>query len=265
MAHTPREILRNSVKDKLARDQVVASLIVRLVRTVEIAQIAKTAGFDSFYVDMEHNGFSFDITGQICMAGLAAGIPPFVRVPSISPHDISRALDGGALGVIAPHIHSAREAERVVRAAKFAPLGDRSIAGGLPHMQFRTFPATETIGALNEATMVLIMIESTEALAEVDAIAAVEGVDLLFIGTNDLCSSLGIPGQLDHDKVRSAYAKAMDACRKHGKHLGIGGLSAHPKLVSDFIKLGARYVSTGTDLSLLLGAATAKAKQVRES
>jgi 2-keto-3-deoxy-L-rhamnonate aldolase RhmA len=129
----------------------------------------------------------------------------------------------------------------------------------------RTFPATETIGALNEATMVLIMIESTEALAEVDAIAAVEGVDLLFIGTNDLCSSLGIPGQLDHDKVRSAYAKAMDACRKHGKHLGIGGLSAHPKLVGDFIKLGARYVSTGTDLSFLLGAAAAKAKQVRES
>jgi 4-hydroxy-2-oxoheptanedioate aldolase len=243
MAYTPREFLRNSVKDKLAQNQVVASMIVRLVRTVEIAQIAKTAGFDSFYVDMEHNGFSFETTGQLCMAGLAAGIAPFV----------------------APHIHSAREAERVVRAAKFAPLGERSIAGGLPHLQFRTFPATETIGALNEATMVLIMIESTEALAEVDAIAAVEGVDVLFIGTNDLCSSLGIPGQLDDDKVRSAYAKAMDACRKHGKHLGIGGLSAHPKLVSDFIKLGARYVSTGTDLSFLLGAATAKATQVREA
>jgi 4-hydroxy-2-oxoheptanedioate aldolase len=265
MPHTSKEFLRNTVKDKLAQDQVVASMIVRLVRTVEIAQIAKTAGFDSFYVDMEHNGFSFETTGQLCMAGLAAGIAPFVRVPSIAPQDISRALDGGALGVIAPHIHSAREAERVVRAAKFAPLGDHSIAGGLPHLQFRTFPATETIRALNEATMVLIMIESAEALAEIDAIAAVEGVDVLFIGTNDLCSSLGIPGQLDHDKVRSAYAEAMDACRKHGKHLGIGGLSAYPKLVSGFIKLGARYVSTGTDLSFLLGAATAKATQVRES
>ena len=112
--------------------------------------------------------------------------------------------------------------------------------------------------------MVVIMIESGEALAEVDEIAAVEGVDLLLIGTNDLCASLGIPGQLDHDKVRSAYAKAMEACRKHGKHLGIGGLSAYPRLVGDFVKLGARYVSTGTDLSFLLGTATAKAKQVRE-
>lgn len=264
MANSPRELLRNSVKDKLAQNEVVASMIVRLVRTVEIAQIAKTAGFDSFYVDMEHNGFSFETTGQLCVAGLAAGIAPFVRVPSISAHDISRALDGGALGVIAPHIHSAREAERVVRAAKFAPLGDRSIAGGLPHLQFRTFSATETVNALNDATMVAIMIESAEALAEVDEIAAVEGVDLLLVGTNDLCSSLGIPGQLDHDKVRSAYAKAIDACRKHGKHLGVGGLSAYPRLAGEFVKMGARYVSTGTDLSFLLGAATAKAKQVRE-
>jgi 4-hydroxy-2-oxoheptanedioate aldolase len=87
---------------------------------------------------------------------------------------------------------------------------------------------------------------------------------LLLIGTNDLCSSLDIPGQLEHDKVRDSYSKAMEACRKHGKHLGVGGLSAHPSLARDFVKLGARYVSTGTDLSFLLGAATAKAKQVSQ-
>jgi len=264
MADSAREFLRNSVKDKLARDQVVASMIVRLVRTVEIAQIAKTAGFDSFYVDMEHNGFSFDTTGQLCMAGLAVGITPFVRVPSVAPHDIARALDGGALGVIAPHVHSARDAESVVRAARFAPLGERSIAGGLPHLQFRTFSAAESMNALNDATMVVIMIESAQALAEVDKIAAVEGVDLLLIGTNDLCSSLGIPGQFERDEVRNAYAKAMEACRRHGKHLGVGGLSAHPKLAGEFVKMGARYVSTGTDSSFLLAAATAKARQVRE-
>jgi len=264
MADSPRELLRNTVKDKLARDEVVASMIVRLVRSVEIAQIAKTAGFDSFYVDMEHNGFSFDTTGQLCMAGLAAGIAPFVRVPSIAPHDISRALDGGALGVIAPHIQSAQDAEEVVRAAKFAPLGDRSIAGGLPHLQFRTFPAQDTIQALNAATTVVIMIEAAEALAQIDEIAQVAGVDLLLIGTNDLCASLGIPGQFEHDKVRDAYARAVETCRKYGKHVGVGGLSAYPGLTAEFVKMGARYVSTGTDLSFLLGAATAKAKQAHE-
>jgi 4-hydroxy-2-oxoheptanedioate aldolase len=264
MAVSPREFLRNAVKDKLALDQVVASMIVRLVRSVEIAQIAKTAGFDSFYIDMEHNSFTFETTSQLCMAGLAAGIAPFVRVPSVAPHYISRALDGGALGVIAPHVHPARDAERAVRAAKFAPLGDRSIAGGLPHLQFRSFPAEETMSALNAATMVVVMIESAEALAEIDKIASVEGVDLLLIGTNDLCSSLGIPGQLEHDMVCDAYAKAIQACRKHRKHLGVGGLGAHPDLAAKFVKTGARYVSTGTDLAFLLAAATAKAKQVHE-
>ena len=105
---------------------------------------------------------------------------------------------------------------------------------------------------------------SAEALAAVDDIAAVEGVDLLLIGTNDLCSSLGIPGQFEHGRVRDAYAKAIQTCRKFGKHLGVGGLSAYPNLTAEFVKMGARYVSTGTDLSFLLGAATAKAKQVRE-
>jgi 2-keto-3-deoxy-L-rhamnonate aldolase RhmA len=239
-------------------------MTVKLVRTVEIAGIARTAGFDSIYIDVEHSSFSLDTTGQICMASLAVGITPFVRVPSIAPDFISRVLDGGALGVIAPHIQSPQDAARVVRAAKFPPLGDRSFTGSLPHFQFRTFPTTEMFEALNEATMVIVMIESAEALAAVDEIAAVDGVDMLFIGTNDLCSSLGIPGQLDHDSIRDAYARTIEACRRYGKHLGVGGLSAHPKLAGEFVKLGGRYVSTGTDLSFLLSAATARAKQMRD-
>jgi 4-hydroxy-2-oxoheptanedioate aldolase len=264
MADGPGAVVRNAVKEKLARNEVVASMIVRLVRTAEIAQIARTAGFDTFYVDMEHNNFSFETTSQLCIAGLAAGIAPLVRVPSIAPHDISRVLDGGALGVIAPHVHGVEDAARVVRAAKFAPLGERSIAGGLPHFNYRSFPATETMHALNEATLVVIMIETVEALDAVDAIAAVEGVDLLLMGTNDLCASLGIPGQLGHAKVRNAYAAAIEACRKHGKHLGVGGLSTQPALAGEFVTMGARYVSTGTDLAFLLRAATAEAKQVHE-
>src|SRR6266699_5334875 len=137
MKESARELLRNGVKDKLASNDVVLSMIVRLVRTVEIAQIARTAGFDSIYIDVEHSSFSLDTTGQICMACLAVGITPFVRVPSIAPECISRVLDGGALGVIAPHIESPQEAARIVRAAKFPPFGNRSFTGSLPHLQFR--------------------------------------------------------------------------------------------------------------------------------
>jgi 2-keto-3-deoxy-L-rhamnonate aldolase RhmA len=113
------DILRNSVKEKLARDEVVASMTVRLVRQIEIAQIAATAGFDTLYIDVEHASVSLETTSQICIAALAAGIAPFVRVPANTPEYISRVLDGGALGIIAPHVGSAAEARAVVDAAKF--------------------------------------------------------------------------------------------------------------------------------------------------
>ena len=101
------DILRNTVKEKLARGEVVASMTVRLVRGIEIARIARTAGFDMLYIDLEHSSFSIETTSQICIAALEAGIAPFVRVPANTPEYISRVLDGGALGVIAPRIRSA--------------------------------------------------------------------------------------------------------------------------------------------------------------
>ena len=256
------EILRNHVKEKLLRDEVVASMTVRLVRGIEIARIAKTAGFDSLYVDMEHASFSLDTTGQICMAALDVGITPLVRVPGVA--DVSRVLDGGALGIIAPHVRSAAEAKEYVRAAKFPPLGDRSAAGPLPHLHYRSFPAAEADAALNAATLLMVQFESEQALARADEIAAVEGVDMVMIGSNDLLADWGLVGQYEHARLREAYAKTIAACRKHGKHVGVGGLATRPGLAAEFVRMGARYVSTGTDLGFLLAAATAKAKEVRE-
>ena len=117
------------------------------MRGIEIVRIAKTAGFDSIYVDLEHSSLSVDATGQICMAALEIGIAPFVRVPANTPEYISRVLDGGALGVIAPNVRSAEEARAVVAAAKYPPLGQRGASGGLPHLQYRSFPAAEANAA----------------------------------------------------------------------------------------------------------------------
>ena len=258
------DILRNNVKEKLARDEVVASMTVRLVRNVEIARIARTAGFDTLYVDLEHSSFSIDTCGQICMAALEAGIAPFVRVPANTPEYISRVLAGGALGVIAPHIRSADEAKAVVRAAKFPPLGERSNAGGLPHLHFRAFPVAEAYAALNDATMVIVQFESAAALAQAEEIVGVDGVDMVLVGLNDLLADWGIPGEYDHPRVREAYAKTIAACRQRGKHCGVGGLASRPDLAAEFVKMGARYVSTGTDLAFLLSACTARARQVKE-
>jgi 4-hydroxy-2-oxoheptanedioate aldolase len=258
------DILRNNVKEKLKRDEVVASMTVRLVRTPEIARIASTAGFDTLYVDMEHSSISLEACGAICMAALEAGIAPFVRVPANTPDHIARVLEGGALGIIAPHVHSLSAVREVVRAAKFPPLGERSNVSGLPHLHFRTFPQAEAYAALNEATMVVVQAESAVAVEHADDIAAVDGVDMILIGLNDLLADWGIPGEYDHPRVREAYERTIAACRARGKHCGVGGLATRPDLVAEFVKIGARYVSTGTDLGFPMGASTARAKAVRE-
>ena len=257
-------MVRNAVKDKLARGELVASMTVRIVPGVEIVRIAKSAGFDTLYVDLEHSSFSMRTASQISMMALEAGIPALVRVPANTPEYISRVLDGGALGVIAPGVRSAQEARAVVAAAKYPPLGSRGLTPGLPQLEFRSFPAPEALPAMNDATMVIVQFESAAALAAMEEIVAVDGVDMVLIGTNDLLADLGLPGQYDHAKLHEAYERTIAACRKRGKHVGVGGLGTRPDLVEKFVRLGARYVSTGTDLAFLMGACTQRAQQVRE-
>jgi len=162
MLNEINELLRSHVKERLSHGDVVASMTVRLVRGIEIARIAKSAGFDSLYVDLEHSSFSLETTGQICIAALEAGITPLVRVPGLA--EVSRVLDAGALGVIAPHVQSADDARAYVAAAKFPPLGHRSAAGPLPHLHYLSFPAASADAALNQATLLIVQFESEEAL-----------------------------------------------------------------------------------------------------
>src|SRR5215468_2335281 len=258
------DIIHNIVKDKLKRGEVVASMTVRLVRGVEIARLAATAGFDMIYIDLEHSTLTLEATAQICQAALSAGVTPMVRVPANTPGYIQRVLDAGALGVIAPGVRSAKEARAVVAASKFAPLGERGAGGALPQLEFRSFPAAEANAAVNDATMVIVQSESAEAIDKAEEIASVEGVDMVLIGVNDLLADLGLAGLFEHPKVRDAYARTIAACRKYGKHVGVGGLPSRPKLIAEFVKMGARYVSTGTDLAFLLAEASQRARQVRE-
>lgn len=233
-------IPRNNVKEKLARDEVVASLTVRLVRDGEIARMAQAAGFDTLYVDLEHGSLSFDECAPICLTAREIGIAPFVRIPTRQPEHVARALQCGVLGIIVPHIDSAEEARAVIAAA--------AAAGA----------------ALGDAIMIVVQIESAAALDNIDDIVAVDGVDLALIGVNDFLSDRGIPGQYDHALVRDIYARAIAACRPRGKHVGVGGLSTRPDLIAQFVRMGARYVSTGTDHAFLLAACRERARQVRE-
>jgi 2-keto-3-deoxy-L-rhamnonate aldolase RhmA len=259
---TEPDVVRNTVREKLDRGEVVSSMTVRLVRGVEIARLARTAGFDSLYIDLEHSSFDILTANQICVAALDAGITPFVRVASTQPDHIARALDGGAMGVIAPHIRSAEDARRLVRAAFFPPQGERSYSPALPQTRYRPLSPEVTYRVVNAVTMLVVMIETREALEHVEEIAAVDGIDLLLVGTNDLSGELGIPGAYGHEKIRDAYRRTIAACAAAGKYTGVAGLASQPAIAASFVEMGARYVSTGTDLGFLLATATEKARAV---
>ena len=250
----------NALKDRLARGEVAASMTVRLVSDPAIALLARSAGFDSIYVDLEHGPFSIETAARICVAAQEAGLAPLVRVPARGPEWISRVLDGGAMGVIVPHVDSAAEAREAVAAAKYPPLGKRSAAGSLPQFHFRGPPAAEAMRAANEATMVVVQLETAAAIAAADEILAVEGVDMALLGANDLLADLGVPGAFDDQRLMAAYERVIDACRRHGRHAGVGGLAGQPGLTARCVAMGARYVSTGTDLGFLLDAATQRAR-----
>jgi 4-hydroxy-2-oxoheptanedioate aldolase len=256
--------MRNRVKEMLSRGEVVASMTVRLVQGVEIVRIAKAAGFDSLYIDLEHSSFSLHTASQLSIMALEAGITAFVRVPANTQDYISRVLDGGALGVIAPGVRSDEEARAVVAAAKYPPVGHRGLSQALPHLEYRSLPASEALPALNEATFVAVQFESAASLAAMDEIVALEGIDMVLIGANDLLADLGVPGEYDHPKLHEAYERTIGACRRRGKHVGVGGLASRPDLVAKFVKLGARYVSTGTDLGFLMAECARRVRQLKE-
>ncbi|WP_218927421.1 HpcH/HpaI aldolase family protein [Paracoccus pantotrophus] len=248
----------------MAAGELAVGMIARMLRGVEIAAVARNAGFDCLYIDLEHNSFSLETVGQISIAATALGITPVVRVPGLDPAQISRTLETGAQGIIIPHMETRADAEKVVEAAKFPPLGNRSLLGINPHTLFKGGPAAEIMEKMNRETLVAGMIESMTAVENADEIAAVEGIDMLLVGTNDLCNSLGVPGQHDHAGVREAYAHVAATCRRHGKFLGVGGLNSRPEIAKEMIGLGAHYVSAGSDTGFLMSAATATAQLYRD-
>jgi 4-hydroxy-2-oxoheptanedioate aldolase len=250
-------VIPNAVLDRMRTGEWVSVLSVRLVTTVDIVPIAVAAGFDTIYLDMEHSGISLSDAGQICVTALAAGVGAFVRVPSAAEDVIARVLDGGAQGIIVPQLTSADQVRDVVRAAKFPPIGMRSVSSSAPQLRYRSGSIADANRLLNSVTAVAPMIETREALDAVDEFVSVPGVDMIFIGANDLSTALGVPGQYGHELMRDAYARIIAASKRAGVHVGIGGVASDPSVIRDLIDAGVGYVSVGTDLGLLMSGSRA--------
>ena len=255
--------MRNPARERLKNGERALGVGLRQARTVDTASIMASAGFDWLFLDLEHGTMPLDTATQIAVAALGAGISPIVRVPKGQYSLATRALDGGALGIVMPHVYTAEEAREVVAHLKYPPAGHRSVAGGMPYFGFRAVPIAEAAATMNAETLIVVMLETPLAIQNADAIAAVPGVDVLLIGTNDLAMEMSIPGQFDHAEIVRAYERVIAACQKHGKWPGMGGVYSEP-LLAKYSALGMRMLLAGNDLSLMMAAATARAKFLRE-
>ena len=255
--------MENQLKRKLSNGALTLCLGINQARTANIAMIAAAAGFDAVYVDLEHNPTSLETASMLCVAAIGAGITPMVRIGSQDGHLAARVLDGGAQGLMVPHVNSPEEAGAIVTACRFPPIGHRSVGGAGPALGYKLMPQAEISDFLNRETLLLAVLETPEAIEQAQAITAVNGIDGLHIGSNDLCSEMGIPGRYRDPRYLRAVETAGRAARAHGKSLGVGGVLFDHELQTELVRLGARYLTAGNDVQYLVRGARLDVERMR--
>jgi 2-keto-3-deoxy-L-rhamnonate aldolase RhmA len=252
-------LIRNTTKQRLAAGKCVLGFGVHHLRTAAVPMLAAATGHDWLFIDGEHGAFTVQEATQLCVAALPTGVTPIMRVCANAIDEATRALDNGALGIVMPHVDTADQARRIADAFHYPPMGHRSWGGPPAVFGYQAPGNAEAQAAINAEILTVVMLESPEAIANADAIAAVEGVDVLFIGTSDLTAELGISGQMGHPKVVDAYRAVGEACARHGKVLGMGGVYDEEN-AARYVGMGARFLLSGSDhLYMVSGAAQRRA------
>ncbi len=211
----------NSVKRKLKAGGVAVGTMVFEFNTSGIVRIATTAGAEFALFDMEHSGWSVETIRMLIATSDSTGLVPMVRVPATEYHFIARVMDVGAMGVMVPMVGTEQQARQIVEWAQYPPAGRRGAAFGVAHDGYEPGDVVAKMQVANEEKLTIVQIETVEGLENVDAIAGVDGVDVLWVGQFDLTNSMGIPGQFDHPEFVRAIDRVADAVGKHGKTAGI--------------------------------------------
>ena len=207
----------NPVKQTLAQGGTAVGTMAFEFCTPGLARLAANAGADFIIYDMEHTGWSIETVRNLIASGDGAPIVPFVRVPATQYHFIARVLDVGAMGIMVPMVGDAAQAEMIVQSAKYPPLGQRGAAFHMAHDGYAGGDVLEKMRSANDEVVLIAQIENRSGLENVERIAAVDGIDILWIGQFDLSNFLGIPGQFTHPTFLDAIKRVTEACQRYGK------------------------------------------------
>lgn len=244
-----------------SKELKVGNFIVEFA-TPGIGHILKAAGMDFAFFDMEHSGFSFETLKSAVRYFEAAGLPVIVRVPSLENDMLARACDMGAEGLLAPMISTPGQAQAMVDSVKYFPAGKRGVGLQMAHDNYRAAPVAEALSAANERTAIVCLIETAEGAENAEAIAAVKGVDGLWVGHFDLSVSLGIPGDFANPKFTAAMDRIIAAAQKHGRFLG--RLVPNVEQGIAFNRQGFDFICYSGDIWVLRDGLAAAAKAIRE-
>jgi 2-keto-3-deoxy-L-rhamnonate aldolase RhmA len=255
-------MITNAMRSRMADGGLALGLGLRQARTVDIGRAMATMGIDWAFIDLEHNSMSIDAAVQIAVASQDAGVAPIVRVPAGDLRLACRVLDGGAMGIVLPHVNSGAEAAAFADACRYPPAGHRSIAGGLPQIGFRAVAVAEAVASIDSSILLLPMVETAEATQHIEAIAATPGIDGILVGCQDLCLELGIPGDVGHERARKVVLECIEACRRHGKWAGLGGVG-DPALIAEYAQAGLHFALIGNDLGFLISAVATRVGALR--
>lgn len=238
----------NPVKKRLRDGGVALGTMAFEFASTGLARIAATAGAEFIIFDMEHTGWGTDTVRMLLATSRAADLVPMVRVPATEYHFLARVLDLGAMGLMVPMVESAEQARVIVQSTKYPPLGRRGAAFGVAHDDYRGADVAQTMRSADAETLLIAQIETVRGVENVEAIAAVEGIDVLWIGQSDLTNSLGIPWQFNHPRYTEAVGRVLEVGKRHGKPVGF--LVMDVDQAREALALGFRALAYGGDLWL---------------
>jgi len=245
-------IAPNPLRQALRAGNTVLGTMVAEIRQPAIMQLLAIAGFNFTIIDNEHGPFNIETIADLSRAGRAYGITPIVRVPELSYTYLAQSLDVGAQGIMLPRVYTVEQVKAAIQIVKYPPEGQRGNALNRGHTNFQGGPVLDIMARANQENLTVIQIETKEALEQVDAIAAVPGVDVLFIGPNDLSIALGVAGPPTSPTMVAAIEKVVAACQRHGIYCAIQ--LADVNLARHWAANGIPMISYSAEASLLINA-----------
>ncbi|MBI4232242.1 aldolase [Candidatus Peregrinibacteria bacterium] len=232
------------VLQKLHSGDVICCFKLNL-SCARVIEIPAMFGFDCIWLDMEHTANDWSVIEKQINTAKAYSIDTMVRVARGGYSDYIRPLELDASGIMVPHIMSLKDAKDVVRMTRFHPIGRRPVDGGNADGAYANIEFKEYIRQANERRFIVVQIEDPEPLNELDAIASLEGIDIIFFGPSDFSQGIGAPGEWEHSKIKETRKRVADVCLSHGKFAGTGGTLTN---LEEIVKMGYRFINFGADV-----------------